>query len=183
MALATIESLRGLLGQEYATRDDALLSAILGAASDFFERECGRKIAVADYEETFDGNGTHGVILAASPVVAVTSVTVNGDTIPQRTAWDGTGWVLQGDRLRLVGSVYSRGVGNCVVSYRAGFDPIPEDVRMAVLEMAALKFRGRDSIGVFSRAVVGQEQVMYQTSTLPVQIQRVIDNYRVPPVL
>ena len=182
MALTTIQRLRDFLGQAVLTRDDALLVSLLDSASAFFEREVGRSIGLATYTDTVDGDCSSSLMLRASPVVAVQSVNVDGVEIPPRPNWDGEGFVVQGDRVRLVGSVFSCGVSNVVVTYTAGWAVVPDDIQGAVCELAAMKYRQRDSIGVFSRAVVGQEQTMYQTASLPVQIQRVIDNYRIPGV-
>ena len=139
-------------------------------------------IGLATYTDIVDGDCSSSLMLKASPVVAVQSVTVDGAPVPARETWDGTGYVVQGDKVRLVGSVFTCGVSNVEVTYTAGWATVPEDVQGAVCELAAMKYRQRDSIGVFSRAVVGQEQTMYQTASLPVQIQRVIDNYRIPGV-
>jgi len=183
MALTTIQRLREYLGQSVMTKDDGLLVSLLDSASAFFEREVGRSIGLATYTDIVDGDCSRSVMLKASPVVEVTRVVVNGEDVVARPTWDGEGWVLQGDRLRFVGSIFPTcGVGNVEVTYTAGWEVIPDDVQGAVCELAAMKYRGRDSLGVFSRAVVGQEQTMYQTVSLPIQIQRVIDNYRIPVV-
>jgi hypothetical protein len=183
MALTTLTRLRTYLGQEYVTKEDTFLQDMLDAASAFFVREVGRAIEVATYTETVDGNGTSSMTLRASPVVSVSSVVVNGETIPERTSWDGTGWVLQGDRVRLVGYLFSCGVSNVVVTYSAGYSTIPDDVQTCVCELASLKRNEASRMGIFSRSIPGMETTQYQVITLPVSIQRVIDSYRLPVVV
>jgi uncharacterized phiE125 gp8 family phage protein len=182
MRLTTIERLRAYLGQTIVAKDDALLQSLLEGSSDFFESECGRSILEDTYTDTVDGNGKTSMMLRASPVVSVATVTVDGAAIPVRPSWDGEGYVLQGDRIRLVGYTFTVGISNVEVVYSAGWATVPEDVQMAVCELAAMKFRQRDSVGIFSRTMGGEGQTTYQTITLPVGIQRVIDNYAIPVV-
>ena len=180
--LTTIERLRSYLGAEYVTRDDALLQTLISAASAFFIQEVGREIALTSYTDTVDGGGGTTLNLRASPVTEVTSVTVNGETIPERTTWDGQGWTLKGDQVRLVGYTFAVGLDNVVVEYTAGWATVPDDIQGAVCELAILKRNERDRLGVFSRSVPGAETTSYQVISIPVGIQRVIDHYRLPVV-
>lgn len=180
--LTTIERLRSYLGAEYVTRDDELLRQLISAASSFFIQEVGRDIALTEYVDTVDGGGGSTLNLRASPVVEVTSVTVNGEIIPERSTWDSEGWSLRGDQVRLVGYQFSVGLDNVIVEYTAGWAEIPDDIQGAVCELAILKRNERDRIGVFSRSVPGQDTTSYQVISIPVGIQRVIDHYRLPVV-
>lgn len=181
MALTTVDRLVAFLGK-VTPQDTSLLETLLAGASSFFESEIGRTILATEYTDVRDGNGTSSLVLEASPVISVSQVVVDGEAIEARSSWDGEGYAVHGDRVRLVGYRFTPGVLNVEVTYTAGWEVVPEDVQLAVCELAAMKYRQRDSLGVLSRAVVGQEQTMYQTITLPISIQRVIDNYKVPVV-
>lgn len=95
------------------------------------------------FNETYNGNGKESLFLRNSPIQSVSSLVVNGTTIPQSTAWNQTGWVIQADGKRISirsggGSntrlvteyvlgrlVFNRGIQNVEVTYDAGYAMIP----------------------------------------------------------
>lgn len=153
--LTTVAKVREYLKLEDSL-EDAYLATLVSAASAWMKSETGRDLLAANYVETFDGEGSSGLTLSNGPVASVTSVTVDGDPVPVRATPSDAGWVLRGDRLELVGYRFSRGVGNVTVSYRAGYEVIPEDLAQAVVMRAGLSYRDRDWAGMSSRIVAGE---------------------------
>lgn len=173
-----MDDLRTYLGREYSGRDDASLEQALASAQAFFENETDRKIEKTTHTLQFVGSGRSWALLQAYPVVSVTEgkVLVGGVSIPKRSGFD-SGWYLDGPRLCLSGASFPEGV-ECSVEYQAGYETVPSDVRLAVVQLAVYFFRERDRMGVFSRSITGQESTSYQVVSLPISIKTVIDGYR-----
>lgn len=100
------------------------------------------------YTETYDGNGKTKMFLRNAPILSIQSLVVNGVTIPQSTAWNVLGWVINDDgksisirrgsgTLALVSQyalgqlIFNQGIQNVVVQYTAGFAemPIPDELQ------------------------------------------------------
>lgn len=157
---------------------DSLLSPLLEAASAWFCTEVGRAILTASYTETLSGDGsTRAVLTRDWPVTAVASVTIDGAVIPEATTADVDGWVLDGEIVRLRGYQFTEGVKNVEITYTAGYATTPADVRQAVVEMTALKFRERLHVGTSSQTIAGQSAT-YLPAFVPRSVQDVIDAYR-----
>lgn len=119
--LTTLRRVRDYLG--LATHDaDNKLAALITASSAWVLTQLGRPVLSATYTETRDGDGGSSLILRRWPVTSVTSVTVDGIAIAARTTVTGDGYVLRDNTLELVGYVFTAGVQNVVVVYRAGFE-------------------------------------------------------------
>lgn len=91
------------------------------------------------FSETYDGNGKSSMFLRNSPISSVQSLIVNGITIPQSTAWNQMGWVVEADgkrisiragggtNIQLVSQyalgrlIFNKGTQNVSVQYTAGY--------------------------------------------------------------
>jgi uncharacterized phiE125 gp8 family phage protein len=178
--LATLADLRTYLGKSAAdTADDVLLARILAAVSAWFERQTGRKLALAAYTEILDGDGQAVIVPREYPVTEVTAVTVGTFEVPQATASTSSGWFLRDGVIRLRGYTASHGVGNVSIAYTAGFEFVPDDIQQAVRELAALKYRERPHVGTASQSVAGQS-MSYLPSIIPASVQSVVDSYKRP---
>lgn len=202
MSLAAVSDLQGYLGN--VTANTAELQRLLDMASAVAEKYVGRSFASATYTERrngwgwgtaggFDfGYGTGGVVtnygrgygigadalrLRQYPITAVTSLSIDATVI---AAGDGitTGYWFEGDTLYLLGGlVYTRGRKNIVVTYTAGFNPIPADVVHAVIEIAAQAFREKDWVGFQSKSLAG-ETVSFLRGAMPDSAKATLMLYR-----
>lgn len=86
------------------------------------------------------------------------------------------GWVLVNDRVTLSGFDYTftRGIGNIVVTYVAGYATSPYDVDGAVAERVAFEYRKRDHLGQASKSI-GRESVSFLEE--PASWDDTINNY------
>lgn len=177
--LTTIDAVRTQLRLEDPL-DDAWLESLITSSSAWFKTEVGRDVVSGNYTHTFDGNGSRGLTLRQAPVSAVSSVTVDGVTIPARTSVSGDGWVLDGDRVELVGYTFTRGTQNVVVAYTAGYPAIPAEVAQAVAEHVGLRFRDRDWGGATMKIQSGDlvDHRGSSSSGAWAYISGVIDKYR-----
>lgn len=161
---------------------DALLARLITAVSDQFRAEAGTDPVLATYTETRNGHGRNAMTLNHGPVVAVTSVKVDGTTIPARPSVSGDGWVLDGDRVLLVGSVFTDGTGNVEFTYSAGYATIPGDLEQAVIKMVCLQFQDRKRIGVASSSIAGESTSFNSDGSVLAYWRSVVESYRVQAI-
>src|SRR5712675_2084287 len=75
----------------FPATDDALLTRLISAASEFIQNWLGRQIAAADWLEIRDGTGGQLLAFANIPVTAILSLSIDGLAIPPAPA-DGSGF-------------------------------------------------------------------------------------------
>lgn len=113
---------------------------LIAAASAAIQARVRRTLGMQTHVEVHSGRNRPRIWLRVRPVVAVSQVTVDGDPLDdsQGTAWTfvaETGELVRGDGLgdSRFAPWFPAGVGNVVVTYAAGYDPIPADVRRATI--------------------------------------------------
>lgn len=138
--------------------DDALLTRLIGAASDYIQTWLNRTLASAAYTENRDGPGGTRLMFANYPVTIVTSVSIDGTVIPPSTGPLVPGWVANSTSVQLRGSYrFSDGIQNCVVAYTAGYATTPAEVEQACIELVARRYKkDRVAIGVSSKQLAGE---------------------------
>ena len=167
-----------------STNEDAAIDFIIPKVSDLVKNYCGRTFV--DHWETpkteiFNG-GVKRFILAETPLVNITSV--QGSTDYGQTWTDlvqYTEWVQEDDTvLSLNASGYfPKWTRGYKVVYTAGYNDVPADLEMAVLDLVTY-YRRHDS-AVHSSKNVGSNNVQIEyisTTSLPAHIRRILDLYR-----
>jgi hypothetical protein len=177
MALATLSDLEAWLELPSGNADEALLTRLLGAASDFVETWCSRRFAVAAYTDVRDGSGQARMTMSCRPVVSVAALAIDGAAIPAAGSITGSGWFLNGDTVQLFGYVFNRGQANVMISYSAGFATIPAAVAQAVIELAAMRYRERSRTGMASVAAAG-ETTSFVIRDMPPAVATLLGQYR-----
>lgn len=155
---------------------DALIQQLVTGASAFIQTECSRTFRSMSYEDVCDGRGRDKQTLRNYPVTAVSSVTVDGISIPAATSVVAPGFLFHNRTLMLRHYRFSRGLQNVVVNYTAGFDSTPNDLDLATCELVALKYNERKRQGVTSQTIAGQI-IIYKQTDMPPSVQTVLDNY------
>lgn len=174
--LTTLENLKGWLGIT-TTDDDTLLTRLIGSASEFIQTWLNRSFASQAYNEARDGTGTNRLVFGDYPVTAVSSVVVNGLAIPLSAGFGQPGYNFDSIRLMLTGYVFSRGTGNVLISYTAGFPETPKEIEQACIELISLRYKERDRIGHQSKSLAG-ETVTFFIKDMPDSVRTVLNNYR-----
>lgn len=169
----------------FPATDDALLSRLITAASQFIQSWLQRQIAVADWIEIRDGNGGQRLTFANSPVTGVLSLSIDGLSIPPAPADGGygTGYVFSPIELALRGYVFSRRAQNVVVTYTAGYRNVPPDIAQACIELVCQRYRERSRTGEVSKALMSGETVTYSQKDMSDDIRTLLLQYQaVAPV-
>lgn len=191
----------------FPSGDDALISRLITAASQFIVERLGRPILSADYIEVRDGptglggQGDARFQFAVTPCTAVLSVVVDNLAIPPvPTLTPGAPGIvtsllpgLQGGYLFSPTQLIIRGYSvpcraQCVaMTYTAGYPVVPPDLAQACIELVALRYRERTRIGEVSKDLGGKnrggETVSYLQKDMSASTLSAIQRYRrVTPV-
>jgi hypothetical protein len=146
--------------------DDPKLLWALKAASRRFRGAVRHPVSfVAGDAVTLDGNGRTSLLLPTAPVVAVTSVLLDGVALVYRTDFD---WSADGFLRRLGGCWPDR--LRCVdVVYDHGYEPVPEDIAEVVIDQARSLYRIEP--GIQTKTVGGQSVTFGVQSAIGVTAQ------------
>lgn len=124
------------------TAQDAWLAKVITRSSQQTERYCNRIFAQQDYQDTFgivsSDPGTP-LMLGQAPVT-VTLVNIDA------TDLDATDWAADAEPGLLYRATEQRSwisTSAILVQYTGGFDPIPDDVQQAVIQLCVMAYRGR----------------------------------------
>jgi hypothetical protein len=177
--LATLTQVKEYIGNSADNTDDALLTRLITAVSEQIERSCNRVFGSTVYSEARDGNGLDFMVFSNRPVITVSSITVDGVTIPQSTNHAAAGWVLaSGWKVALRGGyTFRQGIQNVSMIYTAGFASVPADVVQACCLLVGLAYKERDRMGIDSKTI-GGENISFTKDDVPPSVQAVIHNYR-----
>lgn len=128
--LVSLAQLKAHLGVQ-SSGDDLLLAGLISQISRAICAYSNRPfIWPRNVVDTFDGNGRQKIQLRNWPVVAVTSVMIDGQPVSPAQKPQSAGWLLEGgdveppgamQKVYLYGSTFSRGWQNVSIAYRAGY--------------------------------------------------------------
>ncbi len=176
MALTTLDKARQWVNVS-GNADDALLTRLIAAASGWIETYLSRAILSASYSESRDGNDHHRMPVANYPIISVTSVAVDGVTIPQATSPTSTGWIAEKAAISLRGYTFTAGVQNVQIAYTAGYATCPDDLEQVCLKLVGLQYKNRDRIGHTSKQI-GGETVAFSTRDMDEDMRTIMLQYR-----
>jgi hypothetical protein len=155
-----------------ASGDDALLTRLITAVSAYIQSWINRTLASATYTETRNGTGTKRLVLTNYPVTAVASVTVGGVTVPAYN------YVFDQYGIELACGTFSRGAGNVVVQYTAGYATTPADVEQACIELVQLRYKRRLNPDVTSKTQGGEAIAVAAPQEMPANVAGILKQYR-----
>lgn len=178
-ALVTKEEVKAYLVLTGNT-SDALIDDLILAASAFVLRYCDRTaFTIQSFSERYNGTGTQTLVPDQFPITAVSSVRIDGVSIPASSDWPrAAGYTFNKYGVMVRGYKFTKDVLNVDISYSAGYTETPEDVKQAVIEMVSMKFKRKDRIGVSSKTI-GQETISYSSSDVSADIKAVLNQHAV----
>jgi outer membrane receptor for Fe3+-dicitrate len=173
------------------TTDDALLTRLVSAASQFVQTYMNRTIPSASYTEKRTGSGSNTLALANYPVTAVNSLVIANVAISPSSDGVQAGYVFDDRFIYLIGNAYAASAFPGAapnhfpkwppkfvqINYTAGFASTPLDIEQAVLELVGLRYREKNRIGQVSEAIAGATTA-YFIGDMPKSTQTLLNNYR-----
>jgi hypothetical protein len=177
--LTTLANVKAYLSPPLTTTaDDALLTRLVTAASQFIQSWLNRAIASTSYTETRNGTGGTRLFLRKRPVTAVAALTIDGVAIaPSAPPPLGAGYLFDDSSVYLIGHCFAKGAQNVTVQYTAGFAATPPEIEQACIALVALRYKERDRIGQASKNL-GGETVSFQQNDMPADVATILDQYR-----
>lgn len=175
MTFAEPTHLANELGVDFSEQQEAKAMLRLAGATAAIQRYCRLTIELATSTDViFAGNWGADLVLPEVPVVSVASVEVDGDTwtvnedyhLHGRILRRGAPSVVHQSRFDLEGSRLANWGGSNVaitVTYTHGFDPVPDDIRLMCVAIAA---RGWDSPSGVQAESIGNYSVTHGASAL-----------------
>jgi len=157
---------------------DSLIQRLITASSSQVETYCNRVFETQDYSESYDGNASDILFMNNTPIVSVTSLSIEGEGL------DPDEFKVYDDYVRLVSRLFTPGQLNVSVQYSAGYyDPQtespPADVEDACIQLVAFKFNLRGAEGLDERRV-NQNAESFAGVAIPLSVAIILDKYRRP---
>jgi hypothetical protein len=165
-----------------STNSDTEIDFLIPKVSDLVKSYCRRTFN--DYYdnikvEYFDG-GFKELLLKETPLVTVSTVSYSSDygkTYTNLVKY--TDWAIKGDSIvSLNPNGFPETINGYRVSYFAGYDTIPGDLKLAVLDLIEYYSRNNGAVHSSRDLNPNTTQINYVASTnLPATIKRVLDQY------
>ena len=167
-----------------STTQDIEISTVIPKVSEFVKNICRRTFIdwVDDSKvEVFNG-GTPVLLFSEAPVLQIQGLEYSvdyGKTYSTLTEY--TDWVLDQENqqiLPIITSQFDYLINGYRLTYTAGFEEIPQDLKLAVLDLVTYYMKNQGAVHNANIIAPGNAQVQYLNSTnLPTHIKRVLDLY------
>ncbi|UCD57332.1 MAG: phage gp6-like head-tail connector protein [Candidatus Hydrogenedentota bacterium] len=158
------------------TTFDSFLQRSIAASSRQIEAYCNRRFEIQNYSENYDGNASDILFLNSTPIVSVSSLSIDDETLQADE------FKVYDDYVRLVSRLFTPGELNVSVDYDAGYfdaqsDPPPADVEDACIQLVAFKFNVRGADGLTQRRA-NQTADSFAGVAIPLSAAIILDKYR-----
>lgn len=177
--------------------DDGLLQMLISGFSAYVYNYTGRDnfTQVRNFVETYDGNGAQRMFLRNSPIRTLNSVLICSWSVPQSSsptvpglfielsqksiALRTSGWALMPPQA-IYPYQFTRGLGNIIVDYNAGYTQVPFDLGEAAIKAIAINYRRREWADMASKSLSASPAsatIRFRDWALPPEIVAVLDFY------
>lgn len=183
MDLVGLEEYKTYAGITNPNQDDVITS-LIPKVSALVKNYCRRTfVDWVDEQKTEVFNGGECFNLAEFPVINIISVEYSSDYGQNYTALtEYTDWVLDRstDQIKplTVSGLFTPVINGYRVTYVAGYEVLPEDLKLAVLDL--ITYYLKNDAAVHSPKAPGTNSVQIEyisTTSLPAHIKRVLDLY------
>jgi hypothetical protein len=176
---------------------DVIMQGYIDAATEYVENYVG-PVTETDYVERHDGY-TSEIVLLHRPILRINSlvevvalVVDNLEESVTRNPIDGYQVNYRSGKIKRVFSggyprIFWPGSRNIEVSYTAGYEPVPAQVRLATLELVTHYWRngqeaGPTGVGAGIDAFDAVDQQPGMWPAIPYRVAAWLDNYRTPSI-
>lgn len=166
---------------------DTVITAIIPKASELVKSICRRTFVdyVSDAKvEISSGNNRPRIYLQEYPVIAISSVELSTDYgATYSSLIEYTDYVFDLEdgsiiALNSTNSVFTKYINGYKITYTAGYEEIPADLKVAVLDL--ITYYIKNDASVHSNKSLGGNTVQIEyitTTSLPAHIKRILDLY------
>jgi hypothetical protein len=158
VSLDTIKAWLGIVGSDYDSTLELLRDAVEASVLQY----CETSFSLETVEkEIIDGTESDTIVPAHFPISSVQAVRfgVNTDGTGGSTI-SSTNYQVKQDAIILKGIVTPKGRANISIDYKYGYDGLPSDVKLAIIQAVEAEYRrkSKKSIGVASRSKDGESE-------------------------
>ena len=156
----------------------ALKTSILKSAQEIVSNYIGFDPESAQRTDWISPIGNNRLYLFAHPITAVSSVELNGVSIPS------TDYTIQDRYLRLNSGVWPEGIETVKVTYTAGWsasgnNALPDTIKMVILQIATLMLmEGGENIGVTGKSFSENSRTFINYTNFSKWLQK-LDEYKI----
>lgn len=179
-ALTTWETAKSMLG--FADNQQSAVEFLINAVSATANRISSRRLKARDYDLRLNGTGRDIIVLPEYPIIALSKVYIDdnrefppeSEIDPNMISIDADGGIV-----RLTNMNFPVGIGNIRIIAKLGYNPVPQDLELAVLEAISYNRRRLESgtTGMRQVSVDGTVTSQYELG-LPLSIREVFEGYR-----
>lgn len=186
MPLTTVQKVKNYLPElnQNDTSEDGFIQDLIDGVQSTIESYCSRKFDVTAYTET--QMCKHKVFPKNTPLKSVSSI------IREDNELSATDYKIKGNYIEFTGDmkvytmagsvIYSNDIASEVIlTYTAGFDPIPNDLSLAATKLVAIEYKDsrENRLGVEMESE-GDVKFTYskKDSEMPLNISCVLDRYK-----
>lgn len=197
--LVTLAQYKAYVGITSTTQDAAIV-ALIPRVSALVKSICRRTfVDWVNDSKTQNFSGGDQFVLSETPVLAVQSVEYSldyGATYTEMTEFTHFVLDLESDSIvplqafayqadywdgivkRVAAPTFPKRINGYRVTYTAGYETLPEDLRLAVLDLITYYLRNDSAVHAVKSGAANTMQIEYVTTTnLPAHIKRVLDLY------
>lgn len=167
--LCSLLDVKQYLGLETDT-NDTLLTALINNVSILIENFTDRKFQLEIYNEIRSGNNKNRIPVLYGPITNLVSVKIDDIDYTSSAMFTETMIYFKN------GNTFSNRFMNIELTYEAGFENIPLDVKQVCIELVTYKFKQRDRIGLNSKTLAG-EVISYEMKDLNAEVKNILSAY------
>jgi hypothetical protein len=165
-----------------STNQDSAIQSLIPKVSALVKQVCRRTFV--DYLDDFKTETVRScvngrIVLAETPVTQVSSVEFSEDYGKTYIALEEfTDYVVDNETVEFITSIYPRynRVNAFRVTYNAGYETLPEDLRLAILDLVTYYLRNDSAVHSTKSVSPNTMQIEYiNTTNLPASIKRILD--------
>lgn len=191
--LCVLGDLKAWLNIQTGTEDTLLQNLITRGSLQMLRWMSRDHIVTTSYTENRDGNDALFMLPRNFPLISVSSVMVNGISIPGAADQVSPGYVFDARKIMLRGGStafyslgpyssqyqyrFTRGFQNVQLVYQAGYVNVPSDLQQAAIEGFAYIYRRRTHIGEDSNSASGQVTISFSKDILPQSVLWTLEQY------
>ena len=183
MDLVTLEEYKTYVGISSPNQDE-VIESLIPKVSQLVKSYCRRTfLDWADESKTEIFSGGEYLLPTEFPIIAIGSVEYSedyGKTYTSLTEY--TDWVLdlENQWIKPINDygTFIRGINAYKVTYTAGYETLPEDLKLAVMDLLTYYLKNDSAVHSSKAPGTNTVQIEYiSTTNLPAHIKRVLDLY------
>jgi hypothetical protein len=167
------------------TDDDDFIINLINRVTDYIDRYCKRTFNADDYsDEMHSGDDTNYLLPRYWPINSIVRIQHRKTTL-NTDSWstiDSKYYHIEGHNKEVVfkTGIFTQGVNNYRISYNGGYSTIPEDLKMACIQIVKKFFNDRKGSHLKSESLGEYSYTRFDKDIKELGFDYLLDGYRVP---